>query len=78
MGGNDYGNSHRHRNTLSSLAELETVLSVVVPARNSAATIGRTLAALAEQDLDDAYEVIVVDNGSDDDTALIAGLRPVR
>lgn len=46
--------------------------TVIVPARNAASTIGRTIAALAAQDLDRPYEVIVVDDGSDDDTAAIA------
>lgn len=48
------------------------LISVVIPARNAAATIARTLEALAAQDLDGAYEVIVVDNGSADETATIA------
>jgi glycosyltransferase involved in cell wall biosynthesis len=47
-------------------------VSVVVPARDAAATIGRTLAALAAQDLDEPYEVIVVDDGSSDETEAIA------
>jgi hypothetical protein len=60
---------------------LDPLISVVIPARNAAATIPRTLAALAAQDLDGAYEVIVVDNGSADDTASIAesaGVSVVR
>ena len=40
--------------------------SVIVPARDAAATLPRTLAALAHQTVDDAYEVIVVDDGSQD------------
>jgi glycosyltransferase involved in cell wall biosynthesis len=51
-------------------------VSVVVPARNAAATIGRTLASLAVQDLDGRFEVIVVDDGSDDDTLAIARNAP--
>jgi glycosyltransferase involved in cell wall biosynthesis len=46
-------------------------VSVVIPARNSAATIGCTLEALASQDLADPYEVLVVDDGSEDETAAI-------
>jgi len=47
--------------------------SVIVPARNARETLPRTLAALAAQDLDRAeYEVIVVDDGSTDDTAELA------
>lgn len=46
-------------------------VSVVVPAHNAAATIGHTLAALLAQDLQAPYEVIVVDDGSSDDTASV-------
>ena len=59
-------------------------VSVVVPARNSAGTIGRTLACLAAQELEGEYEVIVVDDESEDDTAQVAAaagvtvLRPGR
>jgi glycosyltransferase involved in cell wall biosynthesis len=47
-------------------------VTVIVPARDAAETIGRTLAALASQDLAVPYEVIVVDDGSSDDTVTIA------
>ncbi len=51
---------------------LPTAVSVVMPARNAAATIEAQLAALAAQTYDGILEVIVVDNDSDDDTAAIA------
>ena len=46
-------------------------LSVVVPARDAEATLPRTLDALARQDVDEDYEVILVDDGSTDGTASI-------
>jgi len=47
-------------------------VSVVVPARDAAATIGSQLDALASQTFDGGWEVIVVDDGSQDTTAEIA------
>jgi glycosyltransferase involved in cell wall biosynthesis len=49
-------------------------VSVVIPARDAAATIGATLAALAAQR---PGEVIVVDDGSADATVAIAEAAPV-
>ena len=46
-------------------------VSVVVPVHDAEATLGRTLACLAAQDLDGPYEVIVVDDGSSDGTAAL-------
>ena len=50
--------------------------SVIVPARNAQQTLPRTLAALAGQNLDGGLEVIVVDDGSSDDTAAVARRAP--
>ncbi|MCW2621327.1 MAG: hypothetical protein JWL64_929 [Frankiales bacterium] len=47
-------------------------ITVVIPAHNAGRTLGRQLAALAAQDVDEALEVIVVDNNSTDDTAAVA------
>lgn len=48
-------------------------VSVIVPAFRSAATLGRCLDALRASSLDDVtWELIVVDDGSDDATAAIA------
>ncbi|MFI1736968.1 glycosyl transferase family 2 [Streptomyces sp. 2333.5] len=44
------------------------LVSVVLPARNAAATLGRQLEALADQDYAGPWEVIVVDDGSQDGT----------
>ena len=52
------------------------LISVIVPARDASATLPRTLAALAEQDLDQPYEVVVVDDGSADATAALAAAAP--
>lgn len=49
------------------------MISVVVPARDAAKTIRRTLECLAGQDVDPGtFEVIVVDDASSDATALVA------
>jgi glycosyltransferase involved in cell wall biosynthesis len=48
------------------------VVSVIVPARDAAPTLGRTLAAISEQDLPGAFEVLLVDDGSSDETLTIA------
>jgi glycosyltransferase involved in cell wall biosynthesis len=50
--------------------------SVIVPARDAEQTLPRTLECLATQDLDGAYEVIVVDDGSADGTADAARRAP--
>jgi GT2 family glycosyltransferase len=60
------------------LADTSTIISVVVPARNAAATIGRTLQALAAQRTEHAYEVIVVDSGSADTTAALVAAAGAR
>jgi glycosyltransferase involved in cell wall biosynthesis len=51
--------------------EAKPRLTVIVPARNAASTIGIQLASLAEQDYPQPWEVVVVDNASHDDTAAI-------
>jgi glycosyltransferase involved in cell wall biosynthesis len=48
------------------------LVSVVLPARNAAATIGQQLAAMARQDYEHAWDVVVADNGSHDGTPEIA------
>lgn len=48
------------------------LLSFVLPAYNEAANIGRTLASIRRFAPPYRYEIIVVDNGSSDDTAALA------
>ena len=47
-------------------------VSIVVPTHNRAAYLAVTLESLAAQSLEADYEVIVVDDGSTDDTAAVA------
>jgi len=47
-------------------------VSVVLCVRNGARTLGRQLAALAAQDLEAPWELVVVDNGSDDGSGALA------
>ena len=47
-------------------------VSVVIPARDAASTIARTVAALAAQELDADWEAILVDDGSSDRTVATA------
>lgn len=48
-------------------AESPPLISVVIPIKDSAGTIGEQLEALSRQTLDGHWEVIVSDNGSTDD-----------
>lgn len=47
-------------------------LSVIISCRNSASTLGETLASVAGQDYPGWWELIVVDNGSTDATSQVA------
>jgi glycosyltransferase involved in cell wall biosynthesis len=53
-------------------------VSVIVPAYNAAETLGATLDALAAQDCEQEFEVIVVDDGSSDATVELAEASPLR
>ena len=55
------------------------LVSVVIPVRNDARRLERCLASLAEQDYPrDRYEIIVIDNGSTDDSAPVAATFGAR
>ncbi len=55
-----------------------TPVSVIIPAYNAGATIGACLRALARQTYVQPYEVIVVDDGCEDETADIARAAGVQ
>jgi len=58
---------------VSDNADDDPFVTVVVVTYNSAATVGETLSSLAAQTYpEDRYEVLVVDGGSTDDTAVLA------
>ena len=48
------------------------MISVIVPAFNAANTITACVTALQRQNFDQPYEIIVVDDGSADETAVLA------
>ncbi|PHR27524.1 MAG: glycosyl transferase [Desulfotalea sp.] len=53
--------------------------SVIIPAKNEGKYLDQCLKSLIEQDFPkERYEIIVVDNGSDDDTVSIAHSRGVK
>jgi glycosyltransferase involved in cell wall biosynthesis len=47
-------------------------LSVIIPCRNCAPRLGHQLEAIARQAFERSWEVIVVDNGSEDDARIVA------
>src|SRR5438045_2944663 len=49
------------------------LVSVIVPVRNGARWLGQQLAALERQRYGGRWEVVVVDNGSSDGSAAVAG-----
>ena len=56
-------------------------VSIVIPTRNAGPGFERTLEAIAAQDLDEPYEVVVIDSGSTDGTPDLArryGARVMR
>lgn len=55
-----------------------TLYSIVIPCYNEALFIGQTLEALQSQEFSGKFEIIVVDNNCNDDTAAIARSFGVR
>lgn len=53
---------------MNSTTPARPLVSVIIPAFNAAATLPEQLAALAVQTFDEAWEVLVADNGSSDET----------
>jgi len=74
--------AHRHaRRACPALAHPAPAVSVVVPAFNEAAVIAATVRALAASDYPARLEIVVVDDGSTDETAAVVerlGLPCVR
>jgi glycosyltransferase involved in cell wall biosynthesis len=60
---------------MSAARSQPQLISVIVPARDAAATIAEQLAALARQDYSGPWEVVVADSGSRDGTRAIAAQR---
>ncbi len=58
--------------------ENNTAASVIIPTKNRAALIKRFLPSLAEQNVAEPYEIIVVDNGSTDSTAAVVNEAVAR
>lgn len=52
--------------------------TIIIPAFNEAEAIGPTLQKMIDLNLDKKYEIIVVDDGSDDDTYEVASAFPIR
>lgn len=68
---NDHGEIPMTESTAAPVSDKAFRFSVVTPAYNAAPWIGQMLASFEQQDMgfDDVVEVIVVDDGSTDDTA---------
>jgi glycosyltransferase involved in cell wall biosynthesis len=63
---------HVATESVDGQASATPAVSVVIPAYNAAATIDQQLEGLARQTYEGPWEVVVADNGSRDETAVIA------
>jgi chlorobactene glucosyltransferase len=68
--GTDVSRPPRPTNVTPLLTKATQTVSIIVPARNEQSNISRCVTSLLEQDYD-SYEVIVVDDGSTDNTPCI-------
>jgi rhamnosyltransferase len=57
---------------------VRALISVLIPVKNGGADFARCLDAIKRQVLDEEYEIVVVDSGSDDDSANVARARGAR
>jgi len=71
------GASHSDEKQTNDVENWTSVVAIV-PARNEAETIGRSVASLARQNYPGDFRVVVVDDHSDDDTARVAQLAAVE
>jgi GT2 family glycosyltransferase len=53
-------------------SSIPTAVSVIVPCRNAASVLGTQLEALTRQICPEEWDVVIVDNGSSDDTRAVA------
>src|SRR6059058_3125518 len=66
----DGQNKSEQREVKPTVVKTGRAVSIIIPARNEERNIRRCVTSLLEQDYDN-YEVIVVDDGSTDDTAAV-------
>ena len=66
------------RRTYNASPVQPNLVTVIVPAYNESASIKRCVEALLNQDYTGATEIIVINDGSTDDTAAIVASLPVR
>src|SRR5262245_37658733 len=50
---------------------MEPIASIIIPTRNRAALLARTLKSLCAQRLQGGYQLLIVDNGSTDETRVV-------
>ncbi len=66
------GDRKHHAAPAGRSARPAPTISVIIPCRNAATTLPDQLEALAKQDFDGSFEVVVADNGSTDGSRAVA------